>query len=49
MQAHPGQSEVDALIDKELAVRYSMYAEGTQASSSRESAKRKVTEFNQLL
>jgi hypothetical protein len=47
MQAHLNQSEVDALIDKELAVRYSMYAEGTQAS--RVSAKKKVTEFNQLI
>ncbi len=41
------QSEVEALIDKELAVRYSMYAAST--SASRESAKRKVTAFNQMM
>ena len=45
MQAH--QSEVEALIDKELAVCYSMYAAST--SAARESAKRKVTAFNQMM
>jgi hypothetical protein len=47
MQVSTDQSEVDALIDGELAVRYSLYAQSTTAG--RESAKRKVTAFNQIM
>jgi integrase len=39
--------EVDALIDLEMTMRYSLYAPST--SSAREAVKRKVTEFNQLV
>ncbi len=49
MQARTDQSEVDALIDGELAVRYSLYAHAQSTSAGRESAKRKVTSFNQIM